>query len=187
MGSRALGTAVHELFEELAKLKVNQGWEDARSALRRFSPRIMASIRSVGIDPAQASLLSEEALRIVLEASHDRTCQWILSPHLEGVSEVRWTGLVGGIVRTVQADRVFLAGPAPDTTGNDTWWVIDYKTSTAKSSHENVPPDLSHLRTFFAPQLEAYAHVLRNLRGKTARFRAGLYYPRMKLFDWWEL
>ena len=40
---------------------------------------------------------------------------------------------------------------------------------------------------FFAPQLEAYAAILRNLHGKSALFRAALYYPRMSLLDWWEV
>jgi hypothetical protein len=43
------------------------------------------------------------------------------------------------------------------------------------------------MREFFAPQLEAYAAVMRNLHGKDTRICAGLYYPRMLLFDWWEM
>ena len=43
------------------------------------------------------------------------------------------------------------------------------------------------LHSLFAPQIEAYAQVLRNLRGQDAVIRAGLYYPRMVLLDWWEL
>jgi hypothetical protein len=46
---------------------------------------------------------------------------------------------------------------------------------------------LPELRKIFAPQVETYAAVLRNLNGEQARIRGGLYYPRMKQFDWWEL
>jgi hypothetical protein len=46
---------------------------------------------------------------------------------------------------------------------------------------------LPKLRPLFAPQLEAYAEVLRNLHGKDSHLCAGLYYPRMLLLDWWEL
>jgi len=42
-------------------------------------------------------------------------------------------------------------------------------------------------RPLFAPQLQAYAQILRNLHGPDATIRAGLYYPRMLLLDWWEL
>ena len=37
-----------------------------------------------------------------------------------------------------------------------------------------------------APQIEAYAAVLRNLHS-SAQIRVGLYYPRMSILDWWEL
>jgi hypothetical protein len=43
------------------------------------------------------------------------------------------------------------------------------------------------LRKIFAPQLEAYAAILRNLRGADAPIYAGLYYPRMVSLDWWQL
>jgi len=46
---------------------------------------------------------------------------------------------------------------------------------------------LAKLRPLFASQLELYARVLRNLHGQGAAVRAGLYYPRMLAFDWWEL
>jgi hypothetical protein len=46
---------------------------------------------------------------------------------------------------------------------------------------------LARLRPLFAPQLEAYARVLRNLHGEDAIIRAGLYYPRRSLLDWWEI
>jgi hypothetical protein len=62
---------------------------------------------------------------------------------------------------------------------------VDYKTAHA----ENADPAaiLPELRKIFAPQLEAYAEVLRNLHGKDSLIRVGLYYPRMLLLDWWEL
>jgi hypothetical protein len=43
------------------------------------------------------------------------------------------------------------------------------------------------MHRLFAPQLATYADVLRKLHGADAPIRAGLYYPRMLLFDWWEI
>jgi hypothetical protein len=89
----------------------------------------------------------------------------------------------------VQVDRVFRAGPAPQTASGSadrhTWWIVDYKTA-----HEDgLDPvrALPELRALFAPQIEAYAAVLRNLRGPGIDLCGGLYYPRMALFDWWQL
>ena len=111
-----------------------------------------------------------------------RIAQWILAPHAEAANEVRWTGVVDGSLRTVQVDRVFRAGPAPKSpiADKDTWWIIDYK--TAHEDGLDPAAALPELRRIFAPQIEAYAKVLRNLHGADATVRGGLYYPRMSLF-----
>jgi ATP-dependent exoDNAse (exonuclease V) beta subunit len=186
MGSRALGTAVHTFFEELARLRAHHDWETARADLKVFEPRIAAAIRSAGIGLQQATQIASEALQLVLEASRTAVGQWILSPHAEAASEVRWSGVIGGVVRTVQADRIFKAGLIPHAEGDASWWIIDYKTHAAESGTEAAAA-LPPLRSLFAPQLEAYARVLRNLHGEKTALRAGLYYPRMNLFDWWQL
>ena len=91
-----------------------------------------------------------------------------------------------GSLRTVQVDRVFRAGPAPQSAATDyTWWIIDYK--TAHEDGLDPAAALPELRRIFAPQIEAYAKVLRNLHGADTSLCGGLYYPRMSLFDWWQL
>jgi ATP-dependent helicase/nuclease subunit A len=193
--SRASGTAVHALLAELARLRAANDWGAARTALRAMLPRTAAGIRAGGADAAQAEKIAAEALELVLRASEDGTVQWILSPHTDAASEARWTGVVDGRLRTVQADRVFRAAPkpgpepgsAPDSKphaeGNNVWWIVDYKTA------ETSQPDaaaLEKLREFFSPQLALYARVLRLMRGPETRVCAGLYYPKMRKFDWWE-
>jgi ATP-dependent helicase/nuclease subunit A len=183
--SRALGTAVHALLEELSRLRATTDWNAAREALQRLEPRIAAQVRASGIDRTQAAQIAAQALHHALNASHDPVGQWILSPHTEAASEMSWAGVVAGSLRTVRVDRIFRAGLAPQSEEEDCWWIVDYKTAHA----DNVEPAivLPELRKIFAPQLEAYAEVLRNLHGKDSLIRAGLYYPRMLLFDWWEL
>jgi len=185
--SRALGTAVHSLFEELARLRANNDWSAARFALQRFEPRIAAQVRALGVDQPQAANLASQALQLALGASHDPIAQWILSPHPDALSEVRWAGIVNGALTTVRVDRVFRAGLAPNTDGQQAWWIVDYKTAHADTSSQDPSASLPALRTLFAPQLEAYAKILRNLHGADAVLRAALYYPRMLLLDWWEL
>jgi ATP-dependent exoDNAse (exonuclease V) beta subunit len=181
--SRALGTAVHAFLEELARLRATHDWEAARAALPRIEPRIAAKMRAVGVDPAQATSLAAQALHQALAASRDAQGQWILSPHTDAASEASWTGVVSGSLRTVRVDRVFRAGLTPGSEGADAWWIVDYKTA-----HADAPTaDLSALRALFAPQLAAYAHILRNLQGNGTPIRAALYYPRMLLLDWWEI
>jgi ATP-dependent exoDNAse (exonuclease V) beta subunit len=189
--SRALGTAVHTLLEELARLRTKLDWEAARSALLHFVPSIAAQVRAVGVDQPQATQIAAQALQAALDASHDPIGSWILSPHAGAASEANWAGVVAGGLRAVRVDRVFQAGPTPGSEGlgkDDCWWIIDYKTAHA----DNMDPAhaLPALRPLFASQVEAYAEVLRNLHGADARgctILAGLYYPRMLLLDWWEI
>ena len=183
--SRALGTAVHALFEELARLCTRLAWEQARAELSQFAPRTAASIRSAGIDKTQAEAMAQEACGIAVEASRTPEGEWILSPHPDADSELRWTGVLGGTLRTVQVDRIFRAGAEPLSSGGDVWWIVDYKTAHADGLDPQTA--LSGLRSSFAPQLEIYAQALRNLKGAAIEIRAALYYPRMKALDWWKI
>jgi hypothetical protein len=187
--SRALGLAVHALFQHLAQQMVTQPLQASRASLTRLTPRIAADIRAIGVDPRQASRIAAQALDITLKASDDPVAQWILAPHAEAANEVRWTGIIDGSVRTVQMDRVFRAGPAPNAArqpdDQGTLWIVDYK--TAHRDDLDPAKALPELRSIFAPQIEAYALVLRNLHGEDSPICGGLFYPRMSLFDWWEL
>jgi ATP-dependent exoDNAse (exonuclease V) beta subunit len=183
--SRALGVGVHALLEELARLRANADWASALASLAQLEPRTTALVRGVGIERTQAARVAARALEIALKAAQDATGQWILAPHADAASEVRWAGVVDGRLRTVQVDRVFRAGAQPLSADGDVWWIVDYKTA----HEESLSPEaaLPELRKTFAPQIEAYARVLRNLRGADAKIRGGLYYPRMARFDWWEI
>jgi ATP-dependent exoDNAse (exonuclease V) beta subunit len=183
--SRALGTAVHALLEELARLRETLDWEAARSALQRIEPRIAAQSRAVGMNSVQAARIAAQALQLALDVTHDPNGAWILSPHANAASEAEWAGVAAGGLRAVRVDRVFMAGSAPGSEAENCWWIIDYKTAHA----EEMDParSMPQLRALFAPQIEIYAELLRNLRGAEARIFAGLYYPRALLLDWWEL
>jgi ATP-dependent exoDNAse (exonuclease V) beta subunit len=179
--SRALGRAVHTLLQQAAALRAERQWDEVRGELEKQRPRVAAEIRTAGIDRAEASRIAERALAIAVEATHDVAGRWILEPHERAGSEVRWAGVAGGELHTVQADRVFMAGDEPLSQSGDVWWIVDYKTA-----HEDGV-EVRELRRFFAPQLETYARVLRNLRGANAKVRVGLYYPRMGQMDCWEV
>jgi len=182
--SRALGTAVHALLEEFARLRTIVETDAACAALALQQPHIAAQIRAAGLDEAQASRIAARALEEALQSAADPIGAWILSPRIDAASELRWTGVVAGSLRNVRIDRIFRAAATPQAEGDDCWWIIDYKTAHEESADPTAT--LAALRSLFAPQLAAYATVLRALHGADARIRAGLYYPRMLQFDWWE-
>jgi len=183
--SRVLGTAVHRLLEELARLRASREWEDALAVLPSIEPQILAQIRAAGIPPAKAASIATQAMKFAQASANDPIGRWILSPRAEAESEAGWAGIVSGGLHQVRVDRVFRAGPAPLSAGNDTWWVIDFK--TAHSESVDPASALPVFRAAFAPQLEMYSALLRNLHGRQAPLRAGLYYPRMSLLDWWTV
>jgi ATP-dependent exoDNAse (exonuclease V) beta subunit len=168
----------------LARQRERNDWDAAHILLQQMQPRIAAQVRAAGVDALQANRVAAVAVEIALNASRDAVGQWILSPHADASSEARWVGVVNGNLRTVQVDRVFRAGAEPLSNDGNTWWIVDYKTAHADGLDPAIA--LPQLRAVFAPQLEAYAEVLRKLRG-SAQIHAGLYYPRMSLFDWWQI
>jgi ATP-dependent helicase/nuclease subunit A len=182
--SRALGSAVHRAFEILARLRSSSSWEETRAQMEGFSGLLTSSARALGFDRDQAGEIAAQALQIALRAAGDPVAQWILAPHAGAASEIRWTGVLNGAMRTVQADRVFRAGKVPLSNGDDSWWIIDYKTAGTGQAAESI--SLPALRAQFAPQLDLYAQVLRKLHGKQIEIRTGLYYPHTLQFDWWE-
>ena len=185
VASRALGVAVHTLLEEAARLRLTHDWEYVRMALPHFVARLIAQIRSYGLRLTQAQSIADSALAIALDATRDPLAQWVLDPHDSAESEAAWAGYLSGAVRSVRVDRIFRGGPEPLASGNDCWWIIDYKTAHADGLNPDVA--LPELRQQFAPQLETYAALLRKMHGADTQVRAALYYPRMSQFDWWEI
>lgn len=211
--SRALGTAIHALLEQLSRLRSTMSAEESAQAVAEHLPGVVAQMRSQGMTRAEAQRLAGEALEAARRSSLHPAGRWILSPHDEALAEARWTGAVGPAVagsgrqdiRSLRADRVFLTAEAPPVAeemadvrnepgSEPAWWIVDYKTSHAGGV------DLSHAAARLAfleahrgqhsGQLEMYARVLRALHeaaGEPAsRIRLGLFYPRLGLFDFWD-
>jgi len=210
--SRLEGTIIHLLLERLSHLRQTTEPREAALALEDSLPEIVAAIRSYGLAPKAAAQLANEVLALVQEASVDPVGAWLLSPHPNAGAESRWTGLVQGRHWNLRPDRIFLLpagvvpGQSPLATANDggtegsVWWIIDYKTAHAQGTDlrdlAKKEAFLSSHRARHLGQLAAYAQVLRSLHstgGSDAAtvsspitVRAGLYYPRLRLFDFWD-
>ncbi len=77
--SRALGIAVHELFQHFAQLLATETNEVAGDSLVHLQPRVAANVRALGIDAGQANRIAAQALEMVLRAARDPQAQWILA------------------------------------------------------------------------------------------------------------
>lgn len=208
--SRLEGTAVHRLLELLSRLRQNMSGDGAALAIEEALPRIVAEIRSHGLPLPTAQKMAHDALAAAQRSLTDSVGAWILTPHPEADAELRWTGMVRmGIAgtaedrlrqRNLRPDRLFFASSAAGSDGSkgpkgSTWWIIDYKTSHAAGANllNEIEKQefLAAHREQHAAQLAAYAGMLRSLRGgglpaSALEIRAGIYYPRLQLFDFWE-
>lgn len=179
--SRLRGLAVHSLLEQIALLrKKSYLWDDIRAALPEKSPKLIAQMRAAGIGVVDAERLVNESLGVATTILDDSNGRWVLDNHPGAESETSWTGVLSNEIHTVKPDRVFRAGNAPGTDGS-VFWIVDYKTAILEES-----ADIAKLRAVFAPQLDTYNRVLRQLHGDAIKVNVGLYYPRMKMLDWWS-
>jgi ATP-dependent exoDNAse (exonuclease V) beta subunit len=211
--SRALGTAIHALLEHLGRLRAELPAKEAASAVAGHLPGVVARLRRLGLTRAEAHKLAAKALAEARQSSLHPVGAWILAPHDGALSEARWTGALGAAVakagasgiRNLRADRVFQTAEMPpldecesaarEPDSEPAWWIVDYKTSHAEGMDLSNPGDRSafletHRRRHLG-QLELYARVLRALHGAagepSSRIRAGLFYPRLGLFDFWDI
>jgi ATP-dependent exoDNAse (exonuclease V) beta subunit len=186
--ARLIGSAVHALLQRL-------GPELAATDPARLRALIAAFLRSAALSGSDLATATEAAAGLLLTCAADPVCQWILAPHPEAQSEASWSGYPHGWkqdsrLRTLRADRVFRAGPAPlsvldPSNGSaDCLWVIDYKTGMPHAAGHAAW--LAEERKTYAPQLLAYARILRALHGSSAPMRLGLYYPAIAAFDYWD-
>ena len=188
--SRALGTAIHTLLEQLSRLRRSMAPAEAAEAVTDSLPSITATLRGLGLTRPEAERLAGEALEVAQRTSRHPIGAWILSPHPRAESEARWTGLSGqsladksgsggpaSELRSLRADRVFFAAaesflfPAPGESAasatEPVWWIIDYKTSHAAGADLSVEVERSAFlrahREQHAGQLDLYARILRHL------------------------
>ncbi|MGC2300310.1 MAG: UvrD-helicase domain-containing protein [Acidobacteriaceae bacterium] len=182
MGSRSarlIGSAVHSLLERL-------GPQLAGLDAAQLRVRVSSFLRASALTSESLRSATEAAVHLLLKCAADPVCQWILGAHAGAQSEFSWTGFVPGEaasrLRTMRADRIFRAGSDPLAEGSDFLWVIDYKTGV----HPSGTLFLEAERTFYAPQLLAYADALRALQGSEIPLRLGLYYPAITALDYWD-
>jgi ATP-dependent helicase/nuclease subunit A len=193
-GARAVGNAIHAFVERLAneiaaRARAGIATDSAMSALSAelpsWSRAIHASLRSGGLPldvVERAAVTVLDALKTMLASG---TGRWILEPHRMASTEAAWrSGSLEDNVR-VRLDRSFFAGSLPMQPGNDTLWIVDFKTGNRTGNADQQDKFLEEERTKYEGQLRAYAEVrLRSLPAGSPVMLA-LFYPLMgRLISW---
>ena len=148
--------------------------------LSSWEPRLIAALRNEGLTSVTSQREAPRALAALRNALADPVGRWILSDHHSAASEHSIASSDSSVLR---ADRTFLASTEPLVDGDDSVWIIDFKTTDQGSrSLERFEQD-ELLK--YRDQLERYASVLRELSPTPSQIVLGLYYPLIpRLLHW---
>ena len=182
LAARAFGNAVHAFIEQVThRLAAGDTSAQILAGLSTWMPRIIAVLRSEGLQPAVVERLSQRVMFALENTLNDSIGLWLLSPRAGAAAEYALTAWVSQ-QRNIRIDRVFTAGPEPFTAGANHLWIVDYKTTTHGT--EGLDAFLAAERTTYAPQLEGYAALL-SQTDETSEIRLALYYPLLAKITWW--
>lgn len=175
--ARAFGNVVHRFLQLLAdRMKQPAVSADVLLAeLSSWEPRVAASLRGEGLPPSVAQRQAPRALEALTHALRDEKGRWVLSPHPQATSERPLTLAANGMLRSLRADRTFLAAATPLSVGDTHLWILDFKTAE-QGSRDNetfIAGELAKYRE----QLEAYAVLRRAMPGGGQPIMLALYYP----------
>jgi ATP-dependent helicase/nuclease subunit A len=160
---RHAGTALHALFQRIAREGL-ESWNEKRiHSYRHLYRRVLANL---GVAPADLSATCERVETGLLSTLRDPRGRWILSPHPEAESERPLAGLIAGKLTEAVLDRTFV-----DEQG--VRWIIDYKTSDYTGGDLEAFLDSEKLR--YQEQLEHYARLL--FQQDQRPIRLALYFP----------
>lgn len=185
MRPRIFGTLVHELMERAAQYLEHDTVESLCEQLEQWKTASVTQLRSFGIVPKEAEYMAQETLSALRKVIESPEARWILSPHPDAASEVKWMGVLDDKVQAVQMDRIFRAGNEIGSNDGDIWWIVDYKTSTPETLI--MEEFLEEQRQEYSEQLAAYARVLRLLHGEEIKINAMLYYPLLQSSCQWPV
>ena len=181
---RAFGNTVHRFLELVAK-RLEAGI-DANELLRElpsWQPRLVASLRSEGLPPAVCVREAARGLQTLTASLTDPVGRWVLLPRANAASESTLTLAAGDHTTTMRVDRTFNAGSTPLSTGHDTRWIIDFKTTEQGS---RTPARFEEEeRAKYGPQLASYAMLLRASQSTDRSIMLGLYYPAVPALIHW--
>lgn len=170
--ARRKGSVVHALLDQVSRgIDVESLPILARSLLRGLAYSGKALTDAV-----------VEVVKAVQNCLSEPDGAWVLARHAEAQSEASWTGWNDGVLETLRADRVFLAGPEPHTDGQDHLWIVDYKMSAPAGNTDFM----AQQRAVYAPQLARYARAVGEALGINLPVRFALYFPRIAKLDWWS-
>jgi hypothetical protein len=188
-----VGNAIHAFVERVSQTvaqRIAEG-EMPELALNRmerdvpqWSTAIHAMLRSGGLPPAAVDRAAGTVERALLNMLRSKDGRWLLLPHRMATNEAAWRSGTGTDEIRVRLDRSFFAGSKPGAAGEDTLWIVDFKTADRAVAEQDA--FLGEERIAYEQQLRAYAAMrLKTLPPETPVMLA-LFYPLMGRIKWWQ-
>jgi ATP-dependent helicase/nuclease subunit A len=164
-----VGTIIHQFFQKACNEKLFDLDSSSFEEEKKDWEKKLIQLGVVKIHLAKSLDIIEKAIR---NTWNDARGQWILShKHHEAKNEFSVSMCENNKVINYIIDRTFV-----DEVGIR--WIIDYKTSELK---EDAAGFLERAKLHYAPQLENYAKVMKQLDHRPIKL--GLYFP---LFSGWS-
>ena len=196
-GARAVGSAIHAFVERLSTelatrmLSGESLTEAAHSLLptvQSWQPAIRATLRAGSLQPSVVERASATVLRALTSILQSAEGRWILAPHQGASGESAWHSGVSGAETRIRLDRSFFAGTEPLEAGENTFWIIDFKTGDRTGPNETEATRNAYLqeeRATYDGQLRTYAAVRQPTLPAGTSIRLALFYPLMDRLIWW--
>ncbi len=185
--ARVRGIIIHALLEEIAGTLAENPAAVIKLIETRWRAAASALLRHHGIQSSATPHLLEQVMQALATTLNDPVGRWLLTAHNEAHNESAWDSRSDGMLLTVRADRIFLAGDSPGAAGDAFLWIVDYKTTdyktTALAPGADLQAFLSGEWERHAQQLEQYSHTLRSVYPNKEQ-RLALYYPLLSHLDW---
>ena len=181
--ARTTGDAIHRFLEQIARdLAAGASLSDMKSRITAKS--IIAVVRSLGVSPDAQKAVASDITNAINRTLEDPIAHWLLGQRTSAMTESAISAAAPGASRNVRIDRAFLAGESPGSNGEDTLWLVDYKTSA--NGHGDIDQFLMEQQQFYSEQLTIYARLLRPLFPQARNVKLGLYFPSLGKLQHWD-
>jgi ATP-dependent exoDNAse (exonuclease V) beta subunit len=181
--ARTTGDAIHRFLEKITR-DFAAGMTLPEIEARVSAKTIASVVRALGVSPDAQRAISAAVSAAIERTLRDPVAHWLLGPRKNAITEAAISAETQGVFRNARVDRAFLAGDAPNSAGEDTLWLVDYK--TGESGRAKIEEFLLEQQLFYSPQLTTYARLLRPLFPQASKIRLGLYFPSLGRLQHWN-
>ncbi len=180
--ARSTGGAIHSFLEKITReFAAGKPFAEIQAGV---SPMAIASVvRGLGVSPDAQATVATEVAAAISRMLRDPIGRWLLGPRRGAMTEAAISATIKGTLHNARVDRAFLAGDMPNAPGEDTLWVVDYK--TGQNGRTNIDEFLLEQQQFYSPQMTTYASLVQPLFAEIRKVRLGLYFPSLGRFHQW--